>query len=155
MRILITGVAGFIGSNLAQRFLEEKHEVIGIDNYITGSESNINHLIKYQGFNFVEWDVIKPIDFIEGELDWIMHFASPASPPKYMKKSIETLRVNGEGTFHLLELCIKKRRNFSMHQRVKYMEIHLSPHNQKSIGGMLIRLVREVVMMNPKGMRKQ
>ena len=112
MRILITGVAGFIGSNLAQRFLEEKHEVIGIDNYITGSESNINHLIKYQGFNFVEWDVIKPIDFIEGELDWIMHFASPASPPKYMKKSIETLRVNGEGTFHLLELCIKKKAKF-------------------------------------------
>lgn len=112
MKILITGVAGFIGSNLTQRLLEEGHEVIGIDNFITGSTSNIDDLNQYPRFQFMEHDVIEPIHFISGTLDWVMHFASPASPPKYMDKAIETLRVNSEGTMHLLKLCMEKDAQF-------------------------------------------
>lgn len=112
MKILITGAAGFIGCNLAQRLLEEGYEVIGVDNFLTGSKSNIEHLNQYPEFKFVEWDVIKPIDFITGNLDWVLHFASPASPPKYLEIPIETLRVNSEGTMHLLELCKNKNAQF-------------------------------------------
>lgn len=112
MRILVTGAAGFIGSNLSKRFLEEGHEVIGIDNFITGSKSNIDELKRNPRFYFEEYDVIKPVTFIEGKLDWIMHLASPASPPKYMENSIETLRVNSEGTMNLLLLCKEKGAKF-------------------------------------------
>lgn len=111
MRILLTGVAGFIGSHLADRLLADGHEVIGVDNFLTGRRANIAHLQGHPRFILIQHDVIQPLD-LPGPLDWIMHFASPASPPKYLARPIETLKVNSEGTYHLLELARKREASF-------------------------------------------
>lgn len=111
MRILLTGAAGFIGSHLADRLLADGHEVIGVDNFVTGRRANITHLEGHPQFTLIEHDVIEPLDF-PAPLDWVMHFASPASPPKYLAHAIETLRVNSEGTYHLLELARRKKAKF-------------------------------------------
>ncbi len=104
MTVLITGAAGFLGSNLVDRFLADGHRVIGMDNYCTGDARNLIHLSDHPDFRFIEHDAILPLTLDE-KLDWVMHFASPASPPKYMALALETLRVNSEGTYHLLELA--------------------------------------------------
>ena len=111
MRILITGVAGFLGSHLAERLLQEGHEVLGVDNLSTGQARNYRRLLRYPGFRFLEADVVRPLQ-VEGSLDWVMHFASPASPPRYLKLPIETLLVNAEGTRHLLDLAREKGARF-------------------------------------------
>ncbi|WAM33649.1 UDP-glucuronic acid decarboxylase family protein [Caldicellulosiruptor morganii] len=111
MRYLITGACGFIGSNLVERLLTEGHRVIGVDNLITGRIENIEEFLNTSNFTFMNHDVIEPID-IEEELDWIVHLASPASPPKYLKYPVETMRVNSEGTLHLLELARRKGAKF-------------------------------------------
>ncbi len=111
MKILLTGAAGFIGSHLADFFVSKGHEVHGVDNLITGRLENIHELLKNPSFRFEERDVSFPQN-IPGKLDWILHFASPASPEKYLKYPIETLRANGEGTFHLLELAKAKNSRF-------------------------------------------
>lgn len=111
MNILITGAAGFIGSHLCKWFVNENHVVIGVDNYLTGRRENLGELFYKDNFYFIEHDVIQPLQ-IEQELDWVMHFACPASPPKYLKYPIATLRVNSEGTFHLLELAKNKKAKF-------------------------------------------
>ena len=111
MRILITGGAGFIGSHLTDRMLSEGHEVIVIDNLCTGRTTNLAAAEESSKFRFIEHDVIQPFK-IKGELDWVLHFASPASPPKYLAMPIPTLRVNSEGTYHLLELAKRKRAAF-------------------------------------------
>jgi len=107
MRILLTGAAGFIGSHLTDRLLAEGHEVIGVDSLITGRADNLAHLEGHPRFKFLRRDVTEPLE-ITGPLDWVMHFASPASPPKYLAEPIKTLRVNAEGTYHLLELAREK-----------------------------------------------
>ncbi|ETT53122.1 UDP-glucuronate decarboxylase [Paenibacillus sp. FSL R7-269] len=109
--IVLTGVAGFIGSNLAERLLREGHTVIGADNFLTGSTVNIDNLLRSPNFKFIEHDVIYPLA-VEGPVDWVMHFASPASPPKYLSYPIETMRVNSEGTMHLLHLAKEKQAAF-------------------------------------------
>jgi len=106
MRILITGGAGFIGSHLVDRFVDEGHDVVAVDNLCTGRRNNLR-----AGVGFLEHDVVRPLD-LDGPLDWILHFASPASPPKYLDIPIETLRVNSEGTYHLLELARRKGSSF-------------------------------------------
>src|SRR4030095_5355580 len=111
MRILLTGAAGFIGSHLTDRLLSEGHEVIGVDNCSTGRLENLAHLKGNPSLRFVQQDVSLPLQ-IEESLDWVMHFASPASPPKYLVMPIETLRVNSEGSFHLLELARSKNAKF-------------------------------------------
>jgi nucleoside-diphosphate-sugar epimerase len=111
MRALVTGVAGFVGSHLSERLLKDGFEVVGVDNFITGQHRNLEPLKAYSSFSFLEADVIEPIH-LEGDLDWIMHFASPASPPKYLKKPLETMLVNSEGSRHLLELCRVKNAAF-------------------------------------------
>jgi nucleoside-diphosphate-sugar epimerase len=111
MRILISGAAGFIGSHLTDRFLSEGHEVIGADNLSTGRMCNLTSALASPRFQFIEHDVVRPLK-IGGQLDWVLHFASPASPPKYLAIPIETLRVNSEGTYRLLELAKRKRAGF-------------------------------------------
>jgi dTDP-glucose 4,6-dehydratase len=107
MRILITGAAGFLGSHLCDRFLAEGHRVIGMDNFITGSPDNIAHLFGRKEFEFVEHNVTNFI-YVEGPLDGILHFASPASPIDYLEHPIPTLKVGSLGTHKALGLAKEK-----------------------------------------------
>lgn len=106
-RILITGGAGFLGSHLCDRFIREGFEVIAMDNLITGDISNIEHLFKIKEFSFYHHDITKFIH-IPGQLDYILHFASPASPIDYLKIPIQTLKVGAMGTHNCLGLAKAK-----------------------------------------------
>ena len=106
--VLVTGAAGFLGSHLCDRFLLEGFKVIGMDNFITGDKKNINHLFENENFQFIEHDVTEFIK-IESELDYILHFASPASPIDYLKIPIQTLKVGSLGTHNLLGLAKAKQ----------------------------------------------
>jgi dTDP-glucose 4,6-dehydratase len=109
-RVLITGAAGFLGSHLCDRFIKEGYYVIGMDNLITGDLANIQHLFKLKDFEFYHHDVSKFV-FVPGEVDYILHFASPASPIDYLKIPIQTLKVGSLGTHNLLGLArVKKSR---------------------------------------------
>lgn len=107
-RILITGAAGFLGSHLCDRFIAEDYHVIGMDNLITGDLANIEHLFKLENFEFYNHDVSKFVH-VPGELDYILHFASPASPIDYLKIPIQTLKVGSLGTHNLLGLARNKK----------------------------------------------
>ncbi len=107
-RVLITGAAGFLGSHLCDRFLSEGYHVIGMDNFITGDIKNIAHLKNNPSFSFIEHDVTEYIN-IDGKLDCILHFASPASPIDYLKIPIQTLKVGSLGTHNLLGLAKAKK----------------------------------------------
>lgn len=106
-RILITGAAGFLGSHLCDRFISDGHQVIGMDNLITGNIKNIEHLFKLENFEFYHHDVSKFIH-VSGELDYILHFASPASPIDYLKIPIQTLKVSSLGIHNCLGLAKSK-----------------------------------------------
>ena len=106
-KVLITGAAGFLGSHLCDRFISEGFHVIGMDNYITGDKKNITHLANNPNFEFIEHDVTEFIK-IEGDLHYILHFASPASPIDYLKIPIQTLKVGSLGTHNLLGLAKAK-----------------------------------------------
>lgn len=106
-RILITGAAGFLGSHLCDRFIKEGMHVIGMDNLITGDIRNIEHLFKLEHFEFYHHDVSKFIH-VPGKLDYILHFASPASPIDYLKIPIQTLKVSSLGTHNCLGLALSK-----------------------------------------------
>jgi dTDP-glucose 4,6-dehydratase len=103
-RVLITGGAGFLGSHLCDRFLAEGYHVIAMDNLVTGNLANIEHLFKREDFEFHHHDVSKFV-FVPGKLDYILHFASPASPIDYLKIPIQTLKVGSLGTHNLLGLA--------------------------------------------------
>ncbi|MBA4146179.1 MAG: NAD-dependent dehydratase [Cytophaga sp.] len=107
-RTLITGGAGFLGSHLCDRFIKEGHHVIAMDNLITGDLRNIEHLFKHPDFEFYHHDVSKFVH-VPGELDYILHFASPASPIDYLKIPIQTLKVGSLGTHNLLGLARAKK----------------------------------------------
>ncbi len=107
MRILITGGAGFLGSHLCDRFLEQGHQVIAMDNLITGSTTNIEHLAGNDDFRFIKQDVTEYL-YVEGPLDAALHFASPASPNDYMEYPIQTLKVGALGTHKTLGLARAK-----------------------------------------------
>ena len=107
-RVLVTGAAGFLGSHICERFLNENFEVLGMDNFITGSANNVAILSKHQNFEFIEHDVSNFIK-VEGEIDYILHFASPASPIDYLKIPIQTLKVGSLGTHNLLGLAKAKK----------------------------------------------
>jgi len=107
-RILITGAAGFLGSHLCDRFIQEDYQVIGMDNLITGDIRNIEQLFKLPQFEFYHHDVSKFVH-VPGNLDYILHFASPASPIDYLKIPIQTLKVGSLGTHNLLGLARSKK----------------------------------------------
>ncbi|ADR21454.1 epimerase [Marivirga tractuosa] len=107
-RVLITGAAGFLGSHLCDRFIQEGYDVIGMDNLITGSMDNIAHLMGKENFEFYHHDVSKYVH-VPGELKYILHFASPASPIDYLKIPIQTLKVGAHGTHNLLGLAKDKK----------------------------------------------
>lgn len=107
-RVLITGAAGFLGSHLCDRFIKEGYEVIGMDNLITGHLKNIEHLFPVKEFSFYHHDVSKFIH-VPGHLDYILHFASPASPIDYLKIPIQTLKVGSLGTHNCLGLALSKK----------------------------------------------
>ena len=106
-RVLITGAAGFLGSHLCDKFMSEGYVVIGMDNLITGDLKNIEHLFKNPDFDFYHHDVSKFVH-VTGDLDYILHFASPASPIDYLKIPIQTLKVGSLGTHNLLGLAKEK-----------------------------------------------
>lgn len=107
-RVLITGAAGFLGSHLSDRFIKEGFHVIGMDNLITGNIANIEHLFPLEQFEYYHHDVSKFVH-VPGELDYILHFASPASPIDYLKMPIQTLKVGSLGTHNLLGLAKAKK----------------------------------------------
>jgi dTDP-glucose 4,6-dehydratase len=106
-RILITGAAGFLGSHLCDRFIREGYEVVAMDNLITGDLRNLEHLQSLPHFSFVHHDVSRRIE-LSGPLDYILHFASPASPIDYLKIPIQTLKVGSLGTHNCLGLALAK-----------------------------------------------
>ena len=111
MRVLISGAAGFLGSHLADRFLSDGHEVIGVDNLITGSRENLALLAREPRFTFIEANVSDGVR-VSGAVQGVLHFASPASPPDYLEHPVETLRVGSEGTRNLLELARANKARF-------------------------------------------
>ena len=106
-RVLITGAAGFLGSHLCDRFIKEGYHVIGMDNLLTGSMSNIEHLFPLQQFEFHHHDITKYVH-VPGDLDYILHFASPASPIDYLKMPIQTMKVGALGTHNMLGVAKAK-----------------------------------------------
>ena len=109
--ILITGGAGFIGSNLCDKLLNENHKIICVDNLLTGNIKNVEHLLNHPNFIFINLDIIEPLE-IKEDIEEIYNFACPASPPKYQKDPINTLKVNFLGVLHLLELARLKNAKF-------------------------------------------
>lgn len=102
--VLVAGAAGFVGSHLVDRLLADGHKVIGVDNLVTGRAGNLAHLDGETRFRFIEGDITRPLR-IRDHLDWVLHLASPASPPKYQRWPIQTLEANSLGTHRLLELA--------------------------------------------------
>src|SRR3974390_1770836 len=107
MRAVVTGGAGFLGSHLCDRLLAEGWEVLALDNLITGAEANLAHLRTNSKFGFERKDVNDPVS-VDGPVDYVFHFASPASPPDYLKYPIETLKVGSLATMHTLDLAMAK-----------------------------------------------
>src|SRR5438046_951262 len=113
MRILISGAAGFLASHLTDLLIAQGHDVVGVDNFITGKRDNIAHLSGSKNYKFIEADVIQPLK-IDGAVERIYHLASPASPIGYAKHQVATLKVNSQGTWNLLELALAKNARFLM-----------------------------------------
>jgi dTDP-glucose 4,6-dehydratase len=111
MRVLITGAAGFLGSNLCDRFLADGHSVVGLDNFLTGNAENIAHLMGEKRFEFIEHN-ISTFTYVAGPLDGVLHFASPASPVDYLEHPIATLKVGAHGTHNALGLAKAKNARF-------------------------------------------
>lgn len=109
MKIVVTGGAGFVGSNLCARLLQEGHDVLCVDNYITGSARNIEDVLNHPNFTYLQQDVTQPFSF---EADAIFHLASPASPVGYMSHPIETIMANSQGTYQMLEQARKQNAMF-------------------------------------------
>ncbi|MDX1719411.1 MAG: UDP-glucuronic acid decarboxylase family protein [Salegentibacter mishustinae] len=133
-RILITGAAGFLGSHLCDRFIKESYDVIGMDNLITGDLKNIEHLFKLDNFEFFHHDTTKFVH-VPGKLDYILHFASPASPIDYLKIPIQTLKVGSVGTWHCLGLAKEKNARILIASTSEvYGDPQVHPQNEEYYG---------------------
>jgi dTDP-glucose 4,6-dehydratase len=110
---LVSGGAGFIGSHLCEALLAEGWHVIALDNFVTGSHATLQSLLGKRGFEFKETDVNYPLR-VHGDIDAVLHFASPASPPQYLKHPVETLKVGTFGTVHMLDLGVENRARFML-----------------------------------------
>ncbi len=129
-KVLITGAAGFLGSHLCDRFIKEGYQVIAMDNLITGDMRNIEHLLGFEQFEFIHHDITKHIE-IQGKLDYILHFASPASPIDYLKIPIQTLKVGALGTHNCLGLAkAKKARILVASTSEVYGDPQVHPQNE-------------------------
>ena len=134
MRAVVTGAAGFLGSHLCDRFLAEGWEVLGVDNFITGRKENLAHLRGNRSFSLVEADVSEPVP-IAGDLAYVLHFASPASPPDYLRHPIETMRVGSVGTLNALELARVKGAKFLLASTSEcYGDPEVSPQHEEYWG---------------------
>jgi len=111
MRAVVTGGAGFVGSHLCERLLHAGHDVVCVDNFMTSSADNIEHLMGERHFRFCRWDVTQGLD-VPGPVDAVLHLASPASPADYLRLPLETLRVGSAGTWHALDLAAAKQARF-------------------------------------------
>src|SRR5579864_6313685 len=134
MRAVVTGGAGFLGSHLCDRFLVEGWEVLALDNLITGTEANLQHLKSNPKFRFERADVSDPLK-VDGEVGYVLHFASPASPPDYLKHPIATLKVGSVGTQNALELALAKKAKFFMASTSEcYGDPDVSPQHEEYWG---------------------
>ncbi len=111
MRALVTGGAGFIGSHMCDRLLKDGHEVICVDNLLTGTRDNVAHLASESRFRWLQHDICEPLH-VDQSVDYVLHFASPASPPDYLRYPIETMKVGSLGTLNTLELARTKQARF-------------------------------------------
>ncbi|MBC8503484.1 MAG: GDP-mannose 4,6-dehydratase [Anaerolineales bacterium] len=134
MRVLLVGVAGFIGSHLADRLLNNDHQVIGVDNFNTGRRENLAQVHEHPEFQLIEHDIVESFN-LDKPVDWVMHFASPTGPGKFMEYPIQTLRVNSEGTRCLLELAHRYNAKFFLASTGKvYGDPDLHPQSESYFG---------------------
>ena len=130
MRAVVTGGAGFLGSHLCDRLLKESWEVLALDNLITGSEKNLAHLAGNAKFKFAKADVSEPLH-VAGEVSYVLHFASPASPPDYLKHPIATMKVGSLGTLNALDLALAKGAKFFLASTSEcYGDPEVSPQHE-------------------------
>jgi UDP-glucuronate decarboxylase len=140
--ILITGGAGFIGSNLCEKLLNDNNKIICLDNLFTGNIKNIEHLMKNPNFEFINHDIINPFD-IDCDIDEIYNLACPASPPKYQFNPINTLKVNFLGVLNMLELARKKHSKFLQTSTSEvYGEPEITPQHEEYRGNVNINGIR-------------
>ena len=151
MRILLTGGAGFLGSHLCDRLLDEGHELIVMDNLLTGRAKNIAHLFGRDGFTFIKHDVTKYI-YVKGPLDYVLHFASPASPDDFSRYPIRILKVGAHGTHNALGVARAKKAKFFWPQHPRFTVIRWCIHSQNRIWAMSIHWACAASMTKPSAL---